>query len=87
LKDLFRIYVECHSGYKADEYPRRFYWDNICFEIEEVQDRWYQGDKQPDFPAASYFKVRTTGQKIYLLKHESENDRWFLWIKGESMNL
>lgn len=87
MRDLIKIKTECHAGYKAGEYPKRFYWDDICFEIEEILDRWYQGDLNPEFKPASYFKVRTTGQKTYILKHETESDRWFLWIKGESMNL
>jgi hypothetical protein len=87
MKDLFPVEVECHAGYKADEYPKRFYWDNLRFEIEEVLDRWYQGDQNPQFPPANYFKVRTTGKKVHILKHETETDRWFLWIRGESMNL
>jgi hypothetical protein len=86
-KDLFLVRVETHSGYKADEYPKRFYLDNIRFEIEEVLDRWYQGDADPKFPAADYFKVLTMDKKIYILKHETNNDKWFLWIRGERINL
>ena len=85
--DLIPIKVECHSGYKTDEYPKYFYWDNLRFEIMEILDRWYQGDLNPEFPPANYFKVKTDDQKIYILKHEVQTDKWFLWIHGESMNL
>ena len=87
MNELFRIDVACYSGYKTDEYPVFFYWDDIRFDIEEILDRWYQYDRRPEFPAADYFKVRTTDQKVYILKHEIESDWWYLWIKGESMNL
>lgn len=87
MSDLIQIEVECHSGYKSDEYPLRFYWDNLCFEINEIIDRWYQGDLNPDFPPATYFKVRTSDDKIFILKHESIKDVWFLWIHGESLSL
>ncbi len=94
MKDLFPVKVECYSGYKANEYPRRFYFDNIRVDVEEVLDRWYQvsasssnKDTDPVHPAANYFKVRTADSKIYILKHETETDQWFLWIKGESVNL
>jgi hypothetical protein len=87
MKDLFEINVECHAGYKAGEYPKQFFWNEMLFEIEEILDRWYQGDVNPEFLKANYFKVRTSKQKIYILKHETETGRWFLWIKGESMNL
>ncbi len=87
MHDLIEIKVVCHSGYKADEYPVSFYWDNIRFEIEEIEDRWYQGEQKPEFSAAVYFKVRTTKKKIYILKHEIQRDKWYLWIRGESINL
>ena len=87
MKDFLEIKVESYAGYKANEYPKRFYWENICFEIEEITDRWYQGDLNPEFPPASYFKVRTSNQKIYILKHEIKTDRWFLWIRDERMDL
>lgn len=87
VKDLFPVKVECHSGYKADEYPKSFILDNYRFDIAEIIDRWYQGESSPDFPPAHYFKVRTTDNKTYILKQETKTDRWFLWIKGESINI
>lgn len=94
MRDLFPIKVECYSGYKADEYPRCFYLDNNRFDVEEVIDRWYQmsasneeEDSTSGFPASNYYKVRTRDQQVYILKHETETDLWYLWIKGESMSL
>ena len=87
MKDLFLVKVESYSGYKADEYPQRFYLDDMRFDIEEVLDRWYQQDLNPEFPEADYFKVLTTDKKCYILKHETKKDQWFLWIRGERINL
>jgi len=87
MRNLFKIEVECHSGYKADEYPKRFYWNNISFDIAEIADRWYQRGHDPAMPDADYFKVRTIDDKVYILRHEIENDIWYLWIRGESLNL
>ncbi len=94
MKDLFPVKVECYSGYKADEYPRRFYLENNRFDVEEIIDRWYQlpaSEKEEDsaslFPAANYYKVRTTDGNIYILRHETEANIWYLWIKGESISL
>ena len=75
---LIPIKVECHSGYKADEYPICFYLSNIRFEIKEVSDRWYQAEPSPDLPVADYFKVCTAGNMKYLIKHELLSDHWFL---------
>jgi hypothetical protein len=82
---LIPIKVECHSGYKADEYPICFYWENTKFEIKEISDRWYQIRATPDAPVANYFKVRTAGKSIYILKHELESDQWFVVSPNESV--
>lgn len=87
VKDLFPIKVECHSGFKANEYPVRFYWESHPFEIKEILDRWYQAENSYGFRKANYFKVKTSDNKIYILKNETETGKWFLWIKGERINL
>lgn len=76
--NLIPIKVECHSGYKADEYPKCFYWKDEKFEIKEISDRWYQGDLNPESPVANYFKVNTIHDRQYVIKHEVESDRWYL---------
>jgi len=78
---LIPIKVECHAGYKADEYPECFYLDNNEFSITEITDRWYQGDANPEYPVSNYFKVRTDSGDEYIIKHDLENDRWYLCQK------
>ncbi len=75
---LIPIKVECHSGYKADEYPKSFYLDNCKHEIEEITDRWYQGDNNPEYPVSNYFKVVSTNGQQYIIKHNLESDTWHL---------
>ena len=75
---LISIEVECHSGYKADEYPKCFIWDDKRFDIQEITDRWYQSDANPEFPVSDYFKVVTTGKDQYIIKHDLEGDAWYL---------
>lgn len=87
MNDLIPVKVISHAGYKADEYPRCFYLDQIRFDIVEILDRWYQGDLNPDFPPAGYFKVKTTDDKVYILKNDCNSGNWFLWIRGEKLNL
>ncbi len=76
---LVQVKVECHPGYKADESPVCFYLGEVRFDIIEITDRWYQGDTNPDFPAADYFKVLTFDDNQHILKHEIKTDRWFLY--------
>jgi hypothetical protein len=76
--ELIPIEVECHSGYKADEYPKCFYWDNKRCKIQEIIDRWYQGESDPKLPISNYFKVKTDLGESYIIKHDIERDKWFL---------
>lgn len=72
------IKVECYSGYKVDEHPRRFFWRNQVYEVNMIIDRWYQGDANLEWPVADYFKVRVTGGGEFIIRHETESDRWYL---------
>ncbi len=85
MRDFLPVNVECYSGYKADESPRRFFVDGMKLEIMEIIDRWYQAGSEGNHPPADYFKVRTTDDRQFILKHEHDPDRWFLLIKGESL--
>jgi hypothetical protein len=78
MATLIPIKVECHSGYKADEYPLCFYWNEDRYEIREITDRWYQGERDPAWPVSNYFKVETGSGGPFIIKHELENDSWFL---------
>src|SRR6185436_15497769 len=66
-----RIYVEAYSGFKANERPLRFYVDEDTYEISAIQDLWQD-------PHATYYKVRTTQQKTYLLRYDQWEDQWSL---------
>jgi hypothetical protein len=78
MPELIPIQVECHSGYKADEYPKCFFWNDDMFEIQEITDRWYQGELNPEYPVSNYFKVETTCDKQFIIKHDLESDEWYL---------
>jgi hypothetical protein len=75
---LLPITVESYSGFKADEYPKCFYREDIRYEVLEVVDRWYQGNSDPEIPVSDYFKVAAGDGCEYILKHEILNDKWFL---------
>jgi len=75
---LTPIQVESYAGHKADETPRRFYWQGQWLGVEEVLDRWHQIESKPEWPRADYFKVRATDNHLYLLKHDLESGEWHL---------
>ena len=85
--DQIPVKVECRAEYKADEYPTRFYLTRQKYEIKEIIDRWYQGDLNPEFPVANYFKVNTVFENLYILKHEIKDDKWFLVVNDVTVFL
>ena len=78
--EYFPVKVQCHSGYKADEYPKKFIWDHVEFGIIEVIDRWYEGYRTSGHGTVHYYRVRTELRGSFLLKHEVENNQWFLVV-------
>ncbi len=69
------LQVECYSGYRADERPRRFSFRRTAgsraYEVREILDQWYGGDYQ-------CFRVRADDDNIYILRHQTGEDNWRL---------
>ncbi|NMC38550.1 MAG: cytoplasmic protein [Bacteroidales bacterium] len=80
MTTLVPVNVDCYSGHKADEYPKCFYLNDELFIITEIIDRWYQGDANPEFPPADYFKITTFTRKQFILKHDLKDERWYAYI-------
>lgn len=67
------IRVECYSGYRGEESPRRFHMGERCVEIVEALDRWLAPDHR-------YFKVRGDDGSIYILRHDASTSTWELTV-------
>jgi len=70
-RELMEIRVECYSGYRGEETPRRFWLDERRVEIREVADRWLD-------PEYRYFKVKGDDGATYILRHDSQTHAWEL---------
>ncbi len=68
---LSELQVECYSGYRASQRPLRFTLRGRVFEVEEVDDQWYE-------PSAIYFRVRASDGNFYVLRHDEIADTWTL---------
>ena len=66
-----RIRVDCYSGYRGEETPRRFWLEERLIEIKEVVDRWLD-------PEHRYFKVVGDDHSTYILRHDSVTFEWEL---------
>jgi archaemetzincin len=63
------VRVECYAGYRGEETPRAFFLDARRVEVAEVLDRWHGVDHR-------YFKVRAADGALYILRHDTDADRW-----------
>ena len=63
--------VECYSGYRGEEIPRRFWLGERRVNIQNVVDRWLD-------PKHRYFKVEGDDGATYILRHNAETWTWEL---------
>jgi len=63
------IRVECYSGYRAEEEPRRFFVEEGPVAVVEIMDRWMGEDHR-------YFRVLADDGRVYLLRHDGQLDLW-----------
>ena len=71
-----RVRVECYSGHRGEEEPRRFLFGDRMREIKAILDRWLD-------PNHRYFKVRADDDGIYILRHDPNAGDWELSVHLE----
>jgi hypothetical protein len=72
------IQVDCYAGYKGEEAPRSFLWNDRRYQVEEIVDRWYQASRDPQIPACDYFRVRAADGALFVLRMDREASAWHL---------
>ncbi len=65
------VAVDYYEGYRPDETPRRFTFENQLVEIRTVVNQWRTPDHR-------YFKVRTAASESYTLRHDVKSGVWEL---------
>jgi hypothetical protein len=76
------IQVECYSGYKANERPIAFIFQDRRLEILEILDHWYEGGIESDTPVVNYFKVKTDDKSVFILRYVVHSDEWSVRVYG-----
>lgn len=66
---VMKIRVECHSGYKANKRPIKFWIGERVLFVESTEDQWYG-------PDALYFRVRADDGKTYVIRYDEAGDSW-----------
>lgn len=80
-KESLKVTVECYSGHKGEESPRRFYLGKMRVEVSEILDRWLAPDHR-------YFKISGDNNAIYILRHDTKTGDWemTMYDSGKSEN-
>lgn len=73
-----RIRVECYSGYKGEETPRRFIIGEQVIGVTKVLDQWLAPDHW-------YFKVEGDDGSIYIVRHDMTSLQWELTLFEEKI--
>ncbi|HOK05880.1 MAG TPA: hypothetical protein P5269_03120 [Syntrophales bacterium] len=76
-----RVYF--YSGYKAVVRPLAFDYEGRRREVEEILDRWYEGDRDAARPVVNYFKVKTEEGGVFLVRYDSSSDTWAVRPLGD----
>ena len=79
-----RIEVECYSGHRVNERPTAFTFRGRHLKIAQIVDRWYEGSVEASRPVADYFRVRTCGGEVFLLRYLSLFDAWSVLVREGS---
>lgn len=55
--------------------PRRFFFNEKWFEIEAIEDRWYEGGVDPERALILYYRISSEGN-TYLLRYLPYFQKW-----------
>ncbi|MEN8257543.1 MAG: hypothetical protein ABFS09_06735 [Thermodesulfobacteriota bacterium] len=65
------VKVHCYAGYRGEETPRSFVFDEQEVQVVEIVEAWRS-------PQARCFKVRAVDGILYVLSHREKDDLWQL---------
>ena len=68
---LDKLKVNCYSGHTYAERPKSFQWQDIEYEVEEIERAWQE-------PGEKHFQVRTRDNKLFQLCYNETEDCWSL---------
>ncbi len=63
------IRVECYSGFRGEETPRRIWMGERKIEVLDILDRWLAPDHR-------YFKILGDDKSIYIIRHDTVLWEW-----------
>jgi hypothetical protein len=74
------IDVESYSGFRPDERPLKFEYNNQQYFIDDILDHWYEGTERAGSANYKYFKVHTEDGKMFILRYNMRYRTWAIHI-------
>jgi hypothetical protein len=74
--------VKTLDSYKHPGEPRRFEFNELSLDVEQVLEHWNEAYVDPSFFPSEYYKVAASDRKIYLLRYSTLFKSW--WVKEYS---
>jgi len=74
------IFVQSHQGYRGEEYPIAFTFQDRDWHIESISDRWYDGPARAGDPILNYFKIKTVEGAEFLLRYNPRFNTWAILL-------
>lgn len=65
------VRVDCYSGYRGEQEPRRLHFGSRAISVAEILDRWHGPDHR-------YFKLLGSDGDTYILRHDAISHEWTL---------
>ena len=63
--------VNCYSGHTYAERPKSFLWEEVEYEVVEIEKAWRE-------PGERHFQVRTRENKLFKLCYNETEKGWAL---------
>jgi len=74
------IVVRCYEGYRANESPRSFEWEDRTYEISKILDRWYDSSPDERSEVTDYFKVQVEDGTTFIIRYNRLFDSWAIMV-------
>ncbi len=72
------IRVHSYSGYKAEERPISFVFEENEWQVEKILAFWRQESINPGKGRRVYFKIKAEGGRAFTIFYDEKNEGWFL---------
>ena len=75
-----QIKVISYCGYRPNERPISFNFQDKKWEVKEILERWHEGSLKAGAPTYSFFKIITFTENHFTLRYNNRYKTWAVKI-------